>query len=120
MPDAVSKNQSLIRDELVATRQGLADGRVKLLKQHRDGSPGIQVCARLTDLLDGLVGQVVEAALREFGSQADAVRGSIALVAYGGYGRREMAPFSDVDLMLLHESGAAQPVSRLAQRLVKD
>ena len=52
---------------------------------------GMEVCHRLTDLLD--------AALRELVGPAPA----FAVVAVGGYGRRSQSPHSDVDVMLLIE-----------------
>ncbi len=41
-------------------------------------------------------------------------------MAHGGYGRRDVAPYSDVDLMILHEPAAGGRVAPLAERLLRD
>ncbi len=107
-----------MRANVVAARNRLAEGREKLRRRHAQGAPGIQVSSALADLFDAVVLELFEAALSDLGDKA--ARESVAMVAHGGYGRRDVAPYSDVDLMLLHVAGAKGQVAPLAQRMVRD
>ncbi|MEZ6071573.1 MAG: [protein-PII] uridylyltransferase [Pirellulales bacterium] len=105
------------RPSVRAARERLAEGREKLRAQHDGGSPSFQVCARWTDVLDTVVIDLYESALADLGLDA---AGRVVLVPHGGYGRRDGALYSDVDLMVVHALGAEQQVAPLAQRLVQD
>ncbi|HKD97306.1 MAG TPA: [protein-PII] uridylyltransferase [Micromonosporaceae bacterium] len=63
--------------------------------------------------LDRLLGGAYAAATADLPAAA---QGGIALVATGGLGRRDGAPHSDLDLMLLHE-GTAGDLAEVAGRL---
>jgi len=107
-----------LRPAVAAARDKLRTEREKLRELHETGSPGIQVSARLTDLIDVVVLSLYRAALEEI--QDDQLDSIVALVPHGGYGRRDLAPFSDVDLMLLHVRDSETRVQPLAQRLTQD
>ena len=102
-------------------RQELADGRRQLRAQHDRGLEGARVCARYTSIVDIAIGRLYEAYLSELPTaEAAKLRERVALVAHGGYGRRQQAPFSDVDLMILYEGKRDELIAQLAARLTQD
>ncbi len=100
---------------VLQARRRLVEGRQKLRAQHDAGSPGLQVCVRLADLVDSVLLELYEASLAEVNDPQ--LTDNVALVAHGGYGRRDVAPYSDVDLMLLHDPRVDVAVVPLARRL---
>ena len=107
-----------LRPAVLTARDKLRKGRDKLKTLHAGGAPGIQVSTYLTDLVDAICLELYEAAWTDLGGRER--ESHLALVAHGGYGRRDVAPFSDVDLMMLLDPGSEPLVRPVAQRLTQD
>ena len=78
----------------------------RLRLNHQAGGSGREICARRVDLVDVLLRHVFTAAAAAAKSDQGPNAAALALIALGGYGRGELNPFSDVDVMLLHGGGA--------------
>ncbi len=67
-----------------------------IFRFHRSGAGGLEVASELSQLVDSTLTKLWEELPEER-------RNMFAVVALGGYGRFEMAPHSDVDVMILFE-----------------
>ena len=78
----------------------LAAARRHMEELHRAGASGHTVVRLQAAAMDRLLADLWERACVTAGM--DHPESPVALVALGGYGRRELAPYSDVDLLVLH------------------
>jgi [protein-PII] uridylyltransferase len=68
--------------------------------KHRSGGGGREICAERAHLVDIVLSHLLDAAMEEMPKTSKKL-GRLALVAIGGYGRGELNPYSDVDVMFL-------------------
>lgn len=110
-----------LRSRVLAAKERLLAGREAIDRRRAEGVSGIDTSAALADLFDEIILELFEGALADLGLDGpDGLKREIALVPHGGYGRRDVSPYSDVDMMLLHAPGAADRVAPLAQRMLQD
>lgn len=74
---------------------------------HRGGAGGREICSARAEMIDLLLQHVFDAYLAVLRSQFPSE--PLALVALGGYGRSELNPHSDVDILLIHDRRVTNP-----------
>ena len=84
--------------ELDLTREGLKEIKSRMAQTAPTHFSPRELLRQYSDTIDGIVRRTFQKA------QSIASPSSVCLVAVGGYGRSELAPYSDVDLLLLHST----------------
>ncbi len=98
-----------------------AAGAKAIQARHDAGAAGGEVIAAITQLCDRLVTRAYAAALGDVAPQDRlAIGQELTIAAVGGFGRAELAPHSDIDLLFLHAPTASPVVAPFIARLVRD
>ena len=90
--------------DLVQFGTTLPEQRQAVYTRLLQGASGAEVLAAFTEFVDGLIiGRYRNAVRRGDDTFMTTGHQGCCLVALGGYGRRELAPYSDIDLMFLYK-----------------
>lgn len=98
-----------VHPAVLAARARLEAGREEILSRHRSGAGGQEIVSAISTLTDEVLCGIFDALCAELGGGVPPV---LALVATGGYGRGELSPRSDIDLLALLPDGPGGERSR--------
>jgi len=93
-----------------SSRNNLREKHRRRSKKHK-ASLGIELCRERSELND----EIIIRALSEFGFKN--LKG-ISIIALGGYGRNELCPYSDIDLLFLYNQKSKKWAKELTEHLL--
>jgi len=117
-PDRVAALESR-QERLDRFRRFLKLETERLRMRHRMGLGGVEIAAGRSDQVDALLEELCLEISVEGGEAAGGALPPWAVVALGGYGRRDLAPHSDVDLLFLHPGGGSAELKPFVERTLQ-
>jgi len=105
------------RESVIQARRTWAEGRQKIQAAHDGGQAGLVTCRALSDLQDQIIRKLFEVAAEEISAT---MSDQVSLVLLGGNGRQDIAPWSDLDVMLLYKGTLTDEISEFARRINAD
>lgn len=103
-----------------ATKEFLRVEGELLARQSEQGQGGLANAAERAAAYDMVLSRLWEWAMKCFSAEHGEFPCAVTMCALGGYGRAEMCPFSDVDIMFLYPAKVRSPKLGMAQKYVAD
>lgn len=104
-------------EQVEAFRKFLKLEMERLRIRHRFGLGGLEIAGGRSYVVDLVVCRACNQAASELGPNESELE-SCAVVALGGYGRRELAPFSDVDVLFLHAGRRSKVIRSFVEQVL--
>jgi [protein-PII] uridylyltransferase len=120
--DAIALSRSLLDqsaepDLARLARNYIQRARQLLLEKHRGGAGGMEIVSAYTTMMDHLIRHLFATVSGDFIRRFPTHNPRCAVVAQGGYGRGELNPQSDIDLLFLYSWKISAYVESITERL---
>ena len=112
--DETKDNSDLSR----LSRLYVQKGRELLREKHRDGAGGMEIVAAYSTIMDHLVRHLYAAASADCSRRFPGRIPPCAVIAQGGFGRGELNPQSDIDLLFLYSWKMTPFVESVTERIL--
>ena len=109
----ISRNDA---ENLEEIERFLRAGEGWLRGQHEEGLSGQEFCRQRASILDRVIQRLLKRSLSLLREEKSPP--GISLLAMGGYGREELSPYSDVDLLILHPPGKVENLENHLQAIL--
>ncbi|MBI2815158.1 MAG: [protein-PII] uridylyltransferase [Opitutae bacterium] len=100
----VFTDDSSVAERLAACKAYLAAESKRIQHLHNSGATGVEIAHALAARMDRLLQPLFAAALSAWRKDHGEPPAPVCLIALGGYGRGELSPLSDIDVMFLYPS----------------
>lgn len=108
-------------DRLAACKAFLRLESAMIRMRHDGGESGLDVCRARAAMVDVMLAHLFDAAVAGYERAHGKLPAPCALLALGGYGRGELSPLSDIDIMFLFPSKVrASVIQPLQQHLIDE